>query len=93
VIDCRKKGVEQPSLVTNIGALCYGGKSSEQLQTQAETKKDLHRFWNIYNMCLDACDGNKTNAIIYFRQVYFVGCVRAGITRLEKNLVGVFDLR
>jgi hypothetical protein len=33
------------------------------------------------------------NAITFFKQVYFVGCVRAGITRLEKNLVGVFDLR
>ena len=90
IIERRKEHVEERSLVANIGALCDGG---EQLSTQAEKKngeKDLHRIWD---MCLDACDGTTNNTITFFKQVYFVGCVRAGITRLEKNLVGVFDLR
>ncbi len=46
----------------------------------------LYKVWKM-------CKTLGADRVAYFKQVYFVGCVRAGITRLEKNLVGVFDLR
>jgi hypothetical protein len=52
----------------------------------SDDSNPLVRVWK-------ACEHLGTDSVAYFKQVFFVGCVRAGITRLDKNLVGVFDLR
>ena len=52
--------------------------------------KKLRKVWK---MCEISNRLNRGDTVAYFKQVCFVGCVRAGITRLDKNLVGVFDLR
>jgi hypothetical protein len=47
----------------------------------------------VWMMCETLARQKKYDAAAYFKQVYLIGCVRAGLTRLEKNLVGVFDLK
>ena len=53
---------------------------------ESDDSNPLFRVWQ-------ACEHLGADPVAYFKQVCFVGCVRAGITRLDKNLVGVFDLR
>ena len=45
----------------------------------------------IFDMCRRSFPANQIHAM--FTQFAFIGCVRAGLTRLDKRLVGVFDLK
>ena len=61
-------------------------ESRDSRVSRSTSKNPLHE---VLKMCQDL--GSDSHS--YFKQVCLVGCVRAGVTRLEKNLVGVFDLK
>jgi hypothetical protein len=48
---------------------------------------------HVFDKCLALGQNKLKNARSIFTQVVLIGCVRAGITRLDKRLVHVFDLK
>ena len=64
-------------------------KEEEEEEEKKEASNPLQEVWK---MC-QHLNPNGHDSGAYFKQVCLVGCVRAGVTRLDKNLVGVFDLR
>jgi hypothetical protein len=52
--------------------------------------KDLSQ---VFEQCLELAKKEKKTACVIFTQLVVVGCVRAGLTRLDKRLVFVFDLK
>ena len=57
-------------------------------QSEEEKKEASNPLQEVWKMCqqLGLDSGS------YFKQVCIVGCVRAGVTRLDKNLVSPFSL-
>ncbi len=52
---------------------------------------DLEDLSEVFEQCLAL--GGKEHQRAIFTQLVVVGCVRAGLTRLDKRLVFVFDLK
>jgi hypothetical protein len=64
----------------------------DYLRQFLEKKEASNPLQEVWKMC-QHLNRNGHDSGSYFKQVCLIGCVRAGVTRLDKNLVGVFDLR
>jgi hypothetical protein len=47
----------------------------------------------VFEQCRELAKKEEKTACVIFTQLVVVGCVRAGLTRLDKRLVFVFDLK
>ena len=65
----------------------------DRLRQFLEKKEASNPLQEVWKMCQQLNPKSGLDSGSYFKQVCIVGCVRAGVTRLDKNLVGVFDLR
>jgi hypothetical protein len=59
--------------------------------SSTSASNDLQDLSEVFEQCLAL--GGKKNQRAIFTQLVVVGCVRAGLTRLDKRLVFVFDLK